>query len=85
MSTALETVVHRKNTYRRRPHRHRQVQRRPTRRHLQLTRLGQARHQPEQLFALGYSACFIGAIQVAAGKMNQIAGRHIGGRRGGSG
>ncbi|WP_433771433.1 organic hydroperoxide resistance protein [Pseudomonas putida] len=24
---------------------------------------------PEQLFALGYSACFIGAIQVAAGKM----------------
>ena len=23
---------------------------------------------PEQLFALGYSACFIGAIQVAAGK-----------------
>ena len=24
---------------------------------------------PEQLFALGYSACFIGAIQVAAGKL----------------
>ena len=24
---------------------------------------------PEQLFSLGYSACFIGAIQVAAGKL----------------
>jgi len=29
---------------------------------------GDSGHNPEQLFAAGYSACFLGAIQAAAGK-----------------
>ena len=39
---------------------------------VRLSRPGQAGEgtNPEQLFAAGYSACFIGAIKAVAGKMN---------------
>jgi len=32
---------------------------------------GDSGHNPEQLFAAGYSACFLGAVQVAAAKAGQ--------------